>query len=439
MSDTHERCGDMGGLLVESRIVPVGSLRANDWNMNEMSEEVYQFLKQNIQKRGFTDAVLVTKDMTIIDGEHRWRAMKEVGATEIEVKVLDLTDEEAKAETANRSLLRGTVNQERMARVLKEVTKNKVAEEIEQTIAMKQQAIDRMVGKYCDAAPDPEEVPEPVSDFREVETTLQRGDLVILGDHKVLVGDAASVVDISILFGPELADMCVTSPPYYNQREYSQWPTYQDFLMFCDDVIKGIRSIANESSFVCCWNMGSSESEHEFIPADNYFQFKQYGFVWIEWIVWQKQCAQWNIPRSQHIDSGRYVPALRWESICVFLLGDRPQFELRDIKKVREWQENLWTMQKVLGNEQRAVGHPAMFPIELPYRCILSFSKKGALVYEPFCGSGQTILAAEQTGRRCYAMEIEPRYVEITAQRWESVTGRARTVIRGSKGIPNPE
>src|SRR5690554_2516034 len=103
MSDTHERCGDMGVLLVESRIVPIECVKPNTYNMNEMSEEVYQFLKQNIKKRGFTDAVLVTKDMTIIDGEHRWRAMKEVGATEIEVKVLDLTDEEAKVETANRS------------------------------------------------------------------------------------------------------------------------------------------------------------------------------------------------------------------------------------------------------------------------------------------------------------------------------------------------
>jgi len=68
--------------------------------------------------------------------------------------------------------------------------------------------------------------------------------------------------------------------------------------------------------------------------------------------------------------------------------------------------------------------HPCPFPVELASRVIRLYSKKGDVVAEPFCGAGTQIIAAEQLGRRCYAMEIEPRYVDVAVARWEAFTGK---------------
>jgi len=68
--------------------------------------------------------------------------------------------------------------------------------------------------------------------------------------------------------------------------------------------------------------------------------------------------------------------------------------------------------------------HPAMFPVELPWRCIKMHSDKDSVVLEPFCGSGTTIIACEQTGRRCRAVEITPEYCDVAIRRFEEFTGK---------------
>lgn len=417
---------DNGIPLIGSKVVPIDSVSPNTWNPNEQSDTVYTFLKRSIQKHGFFDPIIVTRDYTIIDGEHRWRAMKECGADKIEVKVLDLSDEEAKSETININNIRGEFNQEKLAALINELTRDRATEEVEKMLAIKQKEIDKLIGKHYCNTPSPKDIDIPSV---PASTDIVPGDLVKLGNHLVLCGDSTSRQDVLKVTEGQYADLCVTSPPYYNQREYSSWDTYSDYIQFLDDVIGNIRSIANPDSFVCCWNMGSSEKDNEFTPADNYFQFLNHGFKWIDWIVWVKNSSSWTIRRSQHIDSGHYIPAIRWESICVYLLGSRPKFDLRDLSKVKEWQDNVWSLQKVTGQEQKKIGHPAMYPLEIPYRCILSYTQPGCLVFDPFLGSGQTLLAAEQTGRRCIGIEVNPGYVEVIARRWESMTGGVREIV----------
>ena len=87
----------------------------------------------------------------------------------------------------------------------------------------------------------------------------------------------------------------------------------------------------------------------------------------------------------------------------------------------------IWEMTTVKANKE----HPAMFPVELPWRCIKMHSDKGGIVLEPFCGSGTTIIAAEQTDRVCYAMEKEPIYVDLAVRRWEEFTGKNAIKVEG--------
>jgi DNA modification methylase len=78
----------------------------------------------------------------------------------------------------------------------------------------------------------------------------------------------------------------------------------------------------------------------------------------------------------------------------------------------------------------KVVGHSAAFPVGLPAFFIKAFSEDVANVYEPFCGSGTTLVAAEQLGRKCYGMEISPAYCDVIIKRWETLTGKKATLSK---------
>lgn len=249
------------------------------------------------------------------------------------------------------------------------------------------------------------------------------GRLVLKSDHRLMCGDSTNADDVEQLMNGGRARLSVTSPPYFNQRDYSSWETYEAYLTFSNEIIGNIKNILLENAVVF-WNMGSSEPTNNFIPADQYQIFLNNGFKWIEWIIWNKESATWSIPRSQHIENGLYIPAQKWESLMVFLTGKRPHFEMDDKKEIREnWQENVWDMNKVIGAQQKKIGHTALYPVEIPYRAIKSYSLKGEIIYEPFSGGGTTIIAGVQTGRKVRAMEISPLYVDVGVKRWQEFTG----------------
>lgn len=83
-----------------------------------------------------------------------------------------------------------------------------------------------------------------------------------------------------------------------------------------------------------------------------------------------------------------------------------------------------WAIWEIPTVNKRTGDHPAEFPVELPARCIKMHSRPGDLILEPFCGSGTTMIAAEQLGRKCYGMEIDPHYCDIIIARWEKLTGK---------------
>lgn len=256
-----------------------------------------------------------------------------------------------------------------------------------------------------------------------------RGDIYTLGRHRVMCGDSTMIDDVELLLNGNRVRISVTSPPYYNQREYSTFGSYQEYLDFISNVIVNIKIVSMEDS-VCVWNVGSSESTNDFIPADNYIQFKNAGFKWIEYIVWNKESATWTIPRSQHISNGLYIPALRWESIIIFLIGKRPHFDINDEKEVRTWQENVWNINKVIGSQQKLIGHTALFPVEIPYRAIKSYSQPLEVIFDPFCGGGSTLIACEKSGRIGYGMELDEKYCDVIVQRWVNFTG-GQVILNG--------
>lgn len=92
-------------------------------------------------------------------------------------------------------------------------------------------------------------------------------------------------------------------------------------------------------------------------------------------------------------------------------------------------QDSVWECKRPGSSKE----HPTMKPVELFAKCLLNSSKQAWLIYEPFCGSGTTLIAAEQLGRKCYGMEISPQYCDVIVKRWENLTGK-QAVLESDNG-----
>ena len=93
---------------------------------------------------------------------------------------------------------------------------------------------------------------------------------------------------------------------------------------------------------------------------------------------------------------------------------------------------DVWEIPAVT-NQMERFGHPAVCPVEIPYRSIQAYTGKGDMVFEPFGGSGTTLIAAEKAGRKAYLMEVNPAYCDMIVKRWETLTGDKAVRVSNSK------
>jgi DNA modification methylase len=233
-----------------------------------------------------------------------------------------------------------------------------------------------------------------------------------------MCGDSTIADDVYRLMDGKKCNLIVTSPPYYNQREYSFFKTIDDYNEFIYNVSKNLPLDKNS---VICWNVGGGEVENYDLQSLNSIQLLKAGLTFSDCIVWRKSGGVFDIPRSMHITNNIYYPAFGYELIFVYKNGTMPHFEPSDQHLAREYQINVWEFRQVTTNAKE---HPAAFPVKLPELCIKFYSTKNKRVFDPFGGSGSTLIACEQTHRVCYMMEIDPHYCSVIIERWENYTGK---------------
>lgn len=225
------------------------------------------------------------------------------------------------------------------------------------------------------------------------------GDLWQLGKHKLLCGDSTRLTSYQVLFGNTMADMTVTDPPYNvaYKRAYiegdNQGAAFEAFLrVVCGYIVKHTRGGIYIS-------MASSEM-YSLKRA-----FEKAGGHWSTFIIWAKN--HFSIGRSDY--HRQFEPILYgWSKYGKrHWCGDRTQ-------------SDLWFHKKI----SRCKLHPTMKPIDLLERAIRNSSQPDDIVLDPFGGSGSTLIACEQTNRKCRMIEIEPQYVEVIINRWKQATGK---------------
>lgn len=244
----------------------------------------------------------------------------------------------------------------------------------------------------------------------EVEDTpiSRPGDIWILGEHKVLCGDATQATDYQRLLGDELADMTFTDPPYNvnyaNSAKDKMRGTNRpilndnlgdDFAGFLQAACTNMLSVTKGAVYIAM-----SSSELDTLQA----AFRAAGGKWSTFIIWAKNT--FTLGRADY--QRQYEPILYgWRDG-----SDHYWCGARD-------QGDVWQIAKPVKNDL----HPTMKPVELVERAVRNSSKTRDIVLDPFGGSGSTLIACEKAGRRARLIELDPRYVDVIVRRWEEFTG----------------
>lgn len=246
---------------------------------------------------------------------------------------------------------------------------------------------------------------------------VEPGDVWLLGGHRLVCGDSTSATDVEKLLGTVKPSLMVTDPPY----GVSYDPNRRAIGM-TDNAERAMGKVENDdrADWREAWALFPGDVAyvwHGMKTASVVDEsLRAAGFELRAQIVWKKTrpaLSPGNInPKSmgynaQH-ECAFYVcrkgGRVKWE-------GDRSQ-------------STVWEVD----HPKSETGHGTQKPVEVMRRPIENNSSPGQVVYEPFCGSGTTIIAAEQTGRVCFAMEISPAYVEVSILRWQSFTGKYATL-----------
>ena len=280
-----------------------------------------------------------------------------------------------------------------------------------------------------------EQMPEPVQDEvpePPAEPITKPGDLWILGEHRLLCGDSTKAEDVARLMDGAAWRLCVTSPPY-NQKLDSFKPSGMH------TETKWVKNVQHGSYFdskpeneyqseqiaaVKVWAERSSVDASIFYNHKNRYREKQVVSPW-SWLsqtgMKVRQEIIWKREGSVTQNARMFMPCD--ERIFWLYIGE--DFYFDDSTEHKTW-SSVWQINSHKDLEQSM--HGCAFPMELASRPILACSESGDVVFEPYCGSGTTLIAAEQLGRKCYGIEISPQYCDVIVKRWETLTGKKATL-----------
>jgi DNA modification methylase len=392
-----------------SRLIPYArNPRKNDHAVEQMAGAIREF--------GFRIPLIVKSTGEICDGHLRYKAAQHLGLEQVPVILADdLTETQIKAFRilVNRSATWADWDDDLLRLELEELQLGDFdlaltgfdADELLDILAGEETSTEGNTDE--DAAP---EVPDtPVS---------KPGDVWIMGQHRLLCGDATQPHSYELLFAGQRAQMIWSDLPYNvnyansakDKLRGKHRPILNDnlgegFYDFVYDALSLMLPVCDGAVYIAM-----SSSELDTLQA----AFRAAGGKWSTFIIWAKHT--FTLGRADY--QRQYEPILYgWpEGASRHWCGDRDQGD-------------VWNIKKPARNDL----HPTMKPVELMERSIRNSSRPGDIVLDCFGGSGSTLIAAEKSGRRCFAMELDPKYCDVIVRRWQDFTGQKATSEDGQR------
>ena len=384
---------------------PIGRLLPFANNARTHSEAQVAQIAASIAEFGFNAPCLVDADGVLVAGHGRLMAAKLLGLSEVPVVVLGhLTEAQARAYRIadNRIALNAGWDTELLGAELEALRAGAVDLSL---LGFSEVELARLLG--LGAADGEDDAPEPPAD-----PVTRPSDLWLLGEHRLLCGDATNAEDVDRALDGHAA-MCFTDPPYNvnyansakdkvrgKNRPILNDDMGADFGALLHAASVNILGVTKGGIYIC---MSSSEL-HTLQRA-----FQDAGGHWSTFVIWAKNT--FTMGRADY--QRQYEPILYgWKEGT-----DRYWCGARD-------QGDVWFVDKPARNDL----HPTMKPVALVERAIRNSSQPGEVVLDPFGGSGTTLIACEKLSRRGCLIELSPAYCDVIVQRWQGTTGGAATL-----------
>ncbi len=390
------------------------TLKPYEKNARTHSPAQVKQIAASITEFGFNVPILIDDAGQIIAGHGRLMAANHLGLKTvpcIEINHLSEAQRRAYIIADNKLALNAGWDDDRL---VFELGWLKDAEFNLDLIGFDQKELNDLMGKPI-ALADEEDIPEP-----PVTPKSRLGDILLLGDHRVMCGDSTDKASVEKLLGGGKPHLMVTDPPY--GVEYDA--TWRDGMV---DPATGKAKTIHAAGKVLNDDRASWREAYALFPGNIAYVWHASqrcmevgndliacGYKIRNQIIWNKN--QMCIGRGDY--HWKHEPC--WYAVrgTGKWTGDRKQTTVWDIDKP----------------QKSETGHSTQKPVECMRRPMINNSAKGDAVYDPFLGSGTTVIAAETEGRVCYGMELSPVYVDVIVNRWQNFTGKK--AIHAATGEP---
>jgi DNA modification methylase len=388
----------------------IGDLLPYARNSRTHSDAQVAQIASSIREFGWTNPILVDPDGTIIAGHGRVMAARKLGEKKVPVITLGhLTDAQKRAYVIADNQL--ALNAGWDADMLKvEIAELADAEFDLSLLGFDDKMLASLTAEETEGLTDPDEVPEPPANPVSV-----LGDVWVLGNHRIVCGSSTEADTVAKLLGPVKPHLMVTDPPYGVEYDAS----WRDGALGgkAGGRATGVVKNDDKADWREAWALFPGDVAYVWcapgpLQCTVYESLLSSKIEPKQQIIWAK--SQFAIGRGAY----HYQHEVCWYAVKTGKIshysGDRKQ-------------TTLWQIDKPKKSE---TGHSTQKPIECMKRPIENNSSPGQAIYEPFSGSGTTIIAGEMTGRHVYAVELNPAYVDVAVKRWQDFTGQ-QAILEG--------
>jgi len=402
-----------------SELVSIEKLVPNPRNDNTHTEKHADLLAKVLKAQGIRHPIIVSKRSGFICAGH----LRLMAAVRLKLETFPVDYQDFESEAAEYQFLSSDNNVARYAELNEEKFLDNLKEldiDLEEIDFEDLGLLDfELPNIEVVGAVDDDEVPEVKHD-----PITKRGDIWLLGDHRVMCGDSTMIDDVEKLMDGEKADMVFTDPPYFEVAgDFDfKFNSFSEYLDLINAVYRNVYSIIdNGSIYICLWY------KHLF---DVFNCIKELGYEYRNLLIWDNTRHR-NVKRQY---SNCYEPILFFTKNNYhfddsdYLLPYEDQANYKRYNKKGKNIEDIISIANIRRNSREASNHPTQKPLELIEQCIGISSLCSSKIVDLFLGSGSTLIACEKTKRKCYGMELDEHYCDVIINRWQDFTSKDATL-----------
>ena len=393
---------------MEIKELPLKELKPAAYNPRKKlkkGDKEYEKIKQSLLKFGYVDPIIVNEDLTVIGGHQRLTVLKDLDYETAKCVIVDLPKEDEKALNIALNKITGQWDEALLADLLLDLQESDFNLDL---TGFEPPEIDDILSNVHDKELSEDEF--DVEEELKKPTVSRNGDIWQLGKHRVICGDSTKAETYKQLLDDRKANLVVTDPPYNVDVEETAGKILNDNMSdgdFYQFLLSMFTQVENHME-----NDASIYVFHADTEGLNFRKaFKDAGFYLSGCCIWKKNSLV--LGRSPY----------QWQhEPCLYGWKKKGKHQWFSDRK----QTTIWEYDRPKSSKD----HPTMKPIQLMAYPIQNSSMRGTVVLDPFLGSGSTLIAADQTGRVCYGIELDEKFVDVIVKRYIEVTGDTEVTVQ---------